>query len=372
MSLHKWIQSLMGAFTFHGGGKGGGAPDAPDYEKLAKQQSKMQSDLLRQQTEANRIDQYTPFGSLTYSRGGDFDQAGYDKAMAQYNKNLEKYSAQPSSGYSGGGSGIPGIFNPMLHNGLQSWGQQGNGVAAPQAPTREMFGFGPDKWSSNMTLAPELQQILENEWATKQQGYGELQNYLQNINDPSKVNASPINPGQTAQDAIMARLQPSFNTEDEAVRNRLYSQGVRPGTEAWDNEMRNFERSRNDAYSQAALQGIDLDFRARQNSLAEQGLPLNAIQSFLSGGQVQAPQFQQGGQQGVAQSPDLLGAGQAQYNSALNSYNASQASQGNMLSGLFGLGGTVLGGMFGGPAGAMAGGALGGAMGGGGGAMYSY
>lgn len=339
---------------YNGGGKGGDAPDPPDYIALAKLQADMQSDLLRQQTQANRINQYTPWGSITYSRGGGFDQAGYDAAMEQYNKQMQLYNQQISAlppQRKGGWNLLPGLT------------YDGGGIShpmptAPIAPSKSQFVYNPDQWSSTMTLDPQLQQLLENQWGAQGQGYDELQNYLANIQDPNRINAAPINPGQTAQDAIMARLQPSFNDRDEEIRNRLYNQGVRPGTEAWDKEMLNFERTRNDAFSQAALQGIDLDFRARQNALAEQGMPLNAINTFLSGGQVNPPQFQQAGQAGVAQSPDLLGAAQAQYGSALNSYNASQASQGNMLGGLFSLGGAALGG-FGG-----LGGALGAATGG--------
>lgn len=206
-------------------------------------------------------------------------------------------------------------------------------------------------------------QILENEWATKQQGYSELQNYLTNIQDPNRVNAAPIQAGQTAQQAIMNRLDPTFVTQEDQLRTRLMNQGVRAGSEAWDNEFRNFERARNDAYSQAALQGIDLDFRARQQSLAEQGMPLNAIQSFLSGQQVQSPNFMPAGQAQAAQAPDILGAAQSQYAGALNAYNAQQAQQGNFMSGLFGLGGAAL--MGGNPLGGALGSALGGGIAGG-------
>jgi hypothetical protein len=358
----RFIRQLGSADPFrsiyNGGGKPDDPPDAPNYEALAKEQAKMQSKLLRQQTQANRINQYTPWGSLTYSHGGNFDQAGYDAAMKQYNKELQRYNQQVSQSSSGMPAYRQGGSLQPTNIGTSYSASSASGLTAPKAPSKSQFGYRPDQWSSTMQLAPELQQLLENQWGAQGQGYDELQNYLANIQDPNRINAAPINPGQTAQDAIMARLQPSFADRDEEIRNRLYNQGVRPGTEAWDKEMANFERTRNDAFSQAALQGIDLDFRARQNALAEQGMPLNAINTFLSGGQVNPPQFQQAGQAGVAQSPDLLGAAQAQYGSALNSYNASQASQGNMLGGLFSLGGAALGG-FGG-----LGGALGAATGG--------
>jgi len=218
------------------------------------------------------------------------------------------------------------------------------------APNREDFyrssaggGANPDQWSSKITLDPELQKILDNEFSTKQQGYDELQSYLSNIKDDSLIPRAPINAGQTAQEAIMARLNPTFNTDEESLRTRLMNQGVRAGSEAWDNEFRNFERRKNDAFSQAALQGIGLDNDARARALAEQGMPLNAIQSFLSGGQVQSPNFTGPGQQGQTAAPDLMGAAQAGYGANMNAYNANQAASSNMMGGLFSLGAGILG-----------------------------
>jgi len=344
-------------------GKGGDAPDAPDYAELAKQQAAAQIAINRQTTEANRPNQNTPWGSIEWTQGGGspyFDQAGYDAAMKAYQAQAQQNQGRSITPYQPGWENIGGSLYNLGGNGNITGG---GGYGA--APNRAQFMRGsgdPDKWTSNMTLNPELQKILDNEFATKQQGYGELQNYLSNINDPSRINAAPINPGQTAQDAIMARLNPTLNQREEADRTRLYNQGVRPGTEAWDNEMRNFNNSRNDAYSQAALHGIGLDTQARQNSLAEQALPMNAINSYLSGSSVPNPGFGNFAQQANAQAPDLMGAAQANYGNQLSSYNASQAQGGNMLGGLMGLAGTVFGGPMGGARGAALGGGLGGGM----------
>jgi len=356
ITLTNWLPALMEAFTFYGGGKGGGSPDSPDYEALAKAQAQSQIEINRQTTQANRPNQYTPWGSVEWTQGTSprtFDQAGYDKAMQAYQQGsgLDYFDDYHTTGGA----------NPLAPYWIKGSSRSGSTMTAPNREDFYRGGGGTDKWSSTTKLDPELQKILDNEFATKQQGYSELQSYLSNINDPTRVNAAPINPGQTAQDAIMARLNPTLNQREEADRTRLYNQGVRPGTEAWDNEMRNFNNARNDAYSQAALQGINLDTQARQNSLQEQALPLNAINSFLSGSSVPQPTFGNFAQQANAQGPDLLGAAQSNYGNQLSAYNASQASQGNMLGGLMGLAGSF----FGGPIGGMAGGALGSALGGG-------
>lgn len=267
-------------------GKKPKTPKAPDYAALAKQQAQQQLMLNRETTQANRVNQFTPYGSLTYTQDAN----------------------------------------------------------------------DPDKWTSNVELDPEIQKVLDQYVSGQQQGYGLFQDYLKNINDPSKVNAAPINPGQTAQDAIMARINPAFQTREEDLRTRLMNQGVRPGSEAWDNEFRNFSQARNDAYSQAALQGINLDTQARQNALQEQSLPLNALAAYLGGTQIQNPQFINPAQQSNTQSADLMGAAQAGYGANLNAANAQNAANNNFMSGLFGLGGSILGGPLGGAAGSFLGG----------------
>jgi hypothetical protein len=62
------------------------APQAPDYASAAKETAAGNKEAAQFAVNANRINQVTPYGSLTYSRAQPaFDQAGYDKAMAAYN-----------------------------------------------------------------------------------------------------------------------------------------------------------------------------------------------------------------------------------------------------------------------------------------------
>jgi hypothetical protein len=370
ITLSNWLPSLIGMFTLYGGGgKGGDMPDSPDMMALANQQFQNQLKLNRSTTQANRINQYTPWGSIEYFNGS----MGQPSSMGFSDSGGYSYSATPDMPIPYGTTGKPTTANNGPGYDYDQFRQEATnrgmwlpvngegdsaGMNAYADALRGMGGKGSnkDQWSSVMKLNPELQKILENEWSAKQQGYGALQDYLGNIKSDSLIPRAPINAGMTAQQAIMDRLNPTFNTDEENLRTRLMNQGVRAGSEAWDNEFRNFERRKNDAFSQAALQGISLDNDARARALAEQGLPLNAIQSFLSGQQVQAPNFTPPGQQANTAAPDLMGAAQAQYGNSMNAYNAQQAQGNNFMSGLFGLGGSLLGGP--------AGGALGGAIGG--------
>src|SRR5699024_10903194 len=86
---------------------------------------------------------------------------------------------------------------------------------------------------------------------------------------------------------------------------------------------------------------------ARQRDFAEQSylrnLPMQELQMLMGGGQVQMPQFPGYAQQGQVAGPDYMGAANQQYQGQLGAYNAQQAGQSNMLGGLFGLAGGILG-----------------------------
>jgi hypothetical protein len=345
MLPYKAFSPIGKNMTLEGGGKGGDEPDAPDYMALAQEQARLQQQLINQTTAANRVNQYTPYGSMEWSRGGStptFDQAAYDKAMADFNSRTSA-SSSAQSGPLHAFWQIDQLYNKNNPSYGSAGAYAGAGANGLTAPRREDFmrgGAGNGQWSVTTKLTPELQAILDQNISAKGQSYDQLQQALGKINSNS-LPQGPINPGQTAQDAIMARLNPTFNTEDDRVRTRLYNQGVRAGSEAWDNEMRNFERARNDAYSQAALQGINLDFQNRNQALQEQAIPINLINAYQSGGQAQMPQFQNFAQQAQGVAPDLMGAAQGQYQGQLNSYNAQQAGNSNFMGGLFGLGGAI-------------------------------
>ena len=106
----------------------------------------------------------------------------------------------------------------------------------------------------------------------------------------------------------------------------------------------------------------------RQQQIAEaqalQQNPLNMLNAVRSGQQMQVAQqpsvgvSNPGMMQQVA-GPDLLGAAQNQYSAQLGAVNAANQASGNFMSGLMGMGGSILGG----PAGSIAGNAIGGMFG---------
>lgn len=261
------------------------APPAPDYAAAAKETAAGNLEQARLATKANRMTQINPYGKIEYTQD-PLDQ---------------------------------------------------------------------DKWTQTQTLSPEAQDTinrqiaLSNDYAQiAQTGLDKARSTLEDPSlDISQLPARAINVGQTAQDAIMSRLDPRFAQQEEQLRTRLANQGITLGSEAYGREMNQFGQNRNDAMMQAALQGINLDQANRAAALQEQAYmqdrPLNLINALRTGAQVQNPQFQQFAQQGQVAGPNLLGAAQAQYQSDLDAYNAEQASSGGLMSGLFGIGMAGLG-----------------------------
>lgn len=57
------------------------APPAPDYSSAAKETASGNLDATRAAAKANRINQVTPYGSLTYSQTGSDPDAGWTQTQ---------------------------------------------------------------------------------------------------------------------------------------------------------------------------------------------------------------------------------------------------------------------------------------------------
>src|SRR5699024_10522515 len=89
LPLRAFQPDALGRLAGLHGGKGD-APSTPDYEAAARATAEGNLDLAKYTTEANRINQYTPWGSLTYTNDREFDQEAYDAAMAAYNRQSQQ------------------------------------------------------------------------------------------------------------------------------------------------------------------------------------------------------------------------------------------------------------------------------------------
>lgn len=212
----------------------------------------------------------------------------------------------------------------------------------------QTVSFNGDTPTVNQSLTPEAQKLYSQQLGIQgglseaaQSGIGNVRRILGSPFDASSLPQAPINAGTTAQNAIMQRLQPQIDRNRNMRETELANQGIMRGSEAYQNAQSDLGNQENDLYSQAALQGINLDTNARQNALQEQlslrELPLNELNSLMGSSQVNIPQFQGFQGQNIGAAP-LANAASAQGQADMNAYNAKVGQQNSLMQGLFGLG----------------------------------
>jgi hypothetical protein len=316
-------------------GKGGGsAPPPPDYTGAAKETAAGNIEAARAAAAANRVNQVTPYGTLTYSQSQvpTFNSQAYRTALDAYNNARQTYTPQKDE--------YGNITNPMDFT----------------APNYADFMSKPNPdqgWTATTKLSPEQQQLLDIQNATslqlgglQQKGLGYVENM---ISKPFGVENLPqvgINAGEDYSSAIMRRLGPQLQMEQKSFDQRMANQGIPVGSEAYANARRVFDMGQNDRLVSAQTGGIDVGLRANQQGFNQLGYmrnePINTLNAIRSGSQVTNPTFQSVPQQATTQGADILGATQAGYNAQLGGYNASQAASAANTGGLYSLGGTAI------------------------------
>lgn len=268
-------------------GKGGGAPPPPDYAGAAQATAAGNLDAARTAAAANRVNQVTPYGALTYSMNpSDQDQWGNNmwtvtQSLAPEQQKLLDYQNQTSMGLG------------------------------------ELTGTGLDY----------VKGMLQDPFSTK------------NLVDTG------FDAGQTYQDAYMQRLKPQLDQSREAFDVKMANQGIPIDSEAYKRASLTQSQKENDMLLGATTQGFGTGLQARQQGFNEAAYqrnePLNTLNAVRTGAQVTNPSYVSVPQQATTQGADMLGAATAQGNYATAANNANQASSAGMTSGLIGLAGTA-------------------------------
>jgi hypothetical protein len=288
-------------------GKSSPSPPPPPVVQAGQQQKFNQEDY-RFQTRANNPNVVGPMGSITYS--GEPGSTDYTQTTA--------------------------LTDPLQ----SATTDQQNVIADRSGIARDLTG----------RVASDLSKPLDYSQA---QAYG----------DPGDYDARR----QAAEDAAYSgserRLDFQFDQQRENLENRLSSQGLMQGDEAYDDAMRNFGMTETDAYAGARedslRQGRDesqlaysqqmgqADYQNQlrnqqiQENLQRRGWSINEINSLLSGTSIGLPSAGNYNPQGGMGRTDLLGANQLSYQANLDQFNAKQQQR----QGLFG-GMTDIAGMF--------------------------
>ena len=263
-------------------------PPAPDTVGAAKETAAGNLEAARATAAANKVNQVTPYGNLTYSIGGK-DSYGNDMYTATQTLSPAQQAILDQQN--------------KLNEGLMGTANTGLNYA-------------------NEVLS--------------QPGV-----------DTSKLPQIGINPGETYSDAIMRRLAPQIAQESEMSDAQLANQGIAQGTEAYQNAKRQLAMSQNDRQLAAITSGMNVGMGANQQAFQQEAYnqmqPINVINALRTGSQVQNPNFASTPMQANVAGPDILGATQAGYNANLANVNAQNAASGSFFGGLMGLGGAALG-----------------------------
>jgi hypothetical protein len=272
----------MGGGGFLGLGPAPSAPAAPNYAAAAQETAQGNLDAARAATAANRVNQVTPYGNLDYTISGE-DPYGNPTWTAT--TSLSDVGQQLLNNQNAASLGLGGTINAALGRVQSTMGQEFN----PNLPST---GF---------------------------------------------------DPGQSYQDAYMQRLAPQLEQNREATQARLANQGIAPGTQAYENAMRQQAQRENDLLLGATTQGFGVGSQANQQAFNQEmtkyNMPLNTLSALRSGSQVQNPSFVNSAQQATTSGADILGAAQMGYNAQMGDFNQKQAAQQNFNQGLMGLGG---------------------------------
>ena len=210
------------------------------------------------------------------------------------------------------------------------------------------------QWTATQTLSPQ-QQLIADQTNQLNLGLNKTANagldYANNVLsqpgvDQSKLASTGINPGQSYQDAMMARLQPQIDRENQQSDASLANQGITQGSEAYKNAKTMLSQQHNDLLNNATTTGMNMGLAANQQgfnqSAYNQMQPINVINALRTGSQVSTPNYINPAQQQTTQGADLLGAAQSQYGAALGNTNAQNAQSSGLTSGLFSLGSAAL------------------------------
>ncbi len=313
------------------GKSSGSPPPAPDPTATANAQAAANAETARVQANLNRVNQYTPTGSLTYSNSGMDLEA---EARARTDRMQAEYGA--------------GTYRPGANDGQFVYGDEYN-AALGDLRSKNPNG---ERWSSTTTLSPDQQRLLDlSEQA--QIGYGEavtsqLGKVQGILSEPINFDGLPkLTDGSTSRDAAAAalygRINPGLEAQRTALDTRLRNQGLTPGSEAWNTAFREYGMTENDArlavQAQAGAEqqrtyGIESGIRntALQELLASRSVPLNEASALLSGSQVSNPTFTNAPQVQVGNT-DYLGAAQlgqsgqnAAYQSKVANTNANNTA----------------------------------------------
>lgn len=259
----------------------GSKPKAPDPMQTALAQNVVNKDAIETAAKFNQINQNNPFGSVSYTG----TLGGPDRTQ---NVTLTPELQKILQGQTGVTQGLTDLANTRLQGAPQDNFTLANQpfVRRAEGPGQYQTSFaaGPLKFGIDnagpiqyqVDAGPEAQRSIADA--------GQVQRGV-DLSGAPVLNSDFSQLSQQAQDAAYRQnqryLDPQFSQQEDRLRSRLAAQGITEGSPAFQQEMENFGRTRQQAYEgardEAIGQGFDLEAQmfgqnlaARQQGVGEQ------------------------------------------------------------------------------------------------------
>lgn len=266
---------------------GPAAPAPPDPYKTADAQSQYNKEAAIWQANLNRINQYTPEGSLTYSFEGYNDDGTprYSQTQTYSAAEQAKYDQQNQVANALNGIAVSNIdrvreaqATPFSYDGMQ----QLQGTYGQNNPFQLQGGPQAQMGQTSVYAGP-IQQYLQQYGVQNSAGVGSVQHGAAGAGTAQAIGTGAATQGiqqgldysglgtlpgyndygaegQRMADSVYkqaaSRLDPRFKAIEDEQRARLAAQGITENSEAYRRDLDNTSRDRNDAYNQAIYSSI--------------------------------------------------------------------------------------------------------------------
>ena len=361
-------------------GGGSSAPAAPDYTGAAKEQAGASKEITNMQTWANRPNQYTPWGSQTWSPTSTIDPATGQK-VTQWNQ-YTNLTPQAQSALNdqfalqSGRSALAGSFMGRVADEYSKPFDYSNLPQMAQTPSVGNLQTQTNNYTPGLTTGfnfgsplPQMDSSYRDTVANQLMSKMQPTHDYQTKQLETKLANQGLRPGSEAYNRAMNQLgnQQSlerFNALDQSGNEaqRLYNMQMQTAQQGYNQNLgaaqfqnqalgqaSALDLARMNAQNQAMGQQYGLNQQAaqfqnqlRQQAIAEQaqrrGMSLNEMNALLSGQQVSMPSMPGFQAASKSDTPNLLGAMQSGYDAQLGGYNAQQASANSQLGSLAQLG----------------------------------
>lgn len=207
--------------------------------------------------------------------------------------------------------------------------------------TYNQIGTNPDgtpRFQATTSYTPEVQKLSDT-GISNAQGSADTEGML--LKNAQANIAKPLDLGWNATEANLDRLNlntldPQWKTSQDQLDQQLFNKGVTPGSEAYDTAMRNFNQQKDDAYNSMYLAGHNTavnDITQQYNS------PINTLTALRGNTQINQPGL------GLTQTPQESVAPAPVASQINQNYQGELAASNAVMGGMFGLGGSLLGGL---------------------------